>query len=73
MNTIKELLIKRDGEEEAIAEIEMVCENIEYDMETMSFAEAIQRALDDVYLEKDYAEEMANCFYQWESTKANKD
>jgi hypothetical protein len=73
MDTIKELLTKRDGVEEAEAEIEMVCENIEYDMETMSFDGAIQRALDDIYLESDYAGDMANCFYQWEADKANGD
>lgn len=72
MELIKDLLTTRDGAEEAMAEIEMACENIGYDMETMSFDEAIQRALDDLYLEKDYAEAMANCFYQWESEKANK-
>jgi hypothetical protein len=69
---IKELLIKRDGEEEAKSEILMVCENIGYDMESMPFDQAILRALDDLRLEKDYAEDVANLFYEWEADKANK-
>ena len=69
---IKELLIKRDGEEEAKSEILMVCENIGYDMESMPFDQAILRALDDLRLEKDYAEDVANLFYKWEADKANK-
>ena len=69
---IKELLVKRDGEEEAKSEIHMVCENIGYDMESMPFDQAILRALDDLRLEKDYAEDVANLFYEWEADKANK-
>ena len=69
---IKELLVKRDGEEEAKSEILMVCENIGYDMESMPFDQAILRALDDLRLEKDYAEDVANLFYKWEADKANK-
>jgi len=69
---IKELLVERDGEEEAKSEILMVCENIEYDMESMPFDQAILRALDDLSLEKDYAEDVANLFYEWEADKANK-
>jgi hypothetical protein len=69
---IKELLVKRDGEEEAKSEILMVCENIGYDMESMPFDQAILRALDDLRLEKDYAEDVANLFYEWEADKANK-
>lgn len=69
---IKELLIKRDGEEEAKSEILMVCENIGYDMESMPFDQAILRALDDLRLEKDYAEGVANLFYEWEADKANR-
>ena len=69
---IKELLIKRDGEEEAKSEILMVCENIGYDMESMPFNQAILRALDDLNLENDYAEDVANLLYKWEADKANK-
>ena len=69
---IKELLVKRDGEEEAKSEILMVCENIGYDMESMPFDQAISRALDDLNLEKEYAEDVANLFYEWEADKANK-
>ena len=69
---IKELLVKRDGEEEAKSEILMVCENIGYDMESMPFDQAILRALDDLRLEKDYAEDVADLFYEWEADKANK-
>lgn len=69
---IKELLVKRDGEEEAKSEILMVCENIGYDMESMPFDQTILRALDDLRLEKDYAEDVANLFYKWEADKANK-
>ena len=69
---IKELLVKRDGEEEAKSEMLMVCENIGYDMESMPFDQAILRALDDLRLEKDYAEDVANLFYEWEADKANK-
>lgn len=71
MQNIKEILIERDGEEEAKAELEMAFENMEYDMETMSFSDAVIRALDDVYLEHDYADSMAALFDQWEAIKAN--
>lgn len=71
MQNIKEILIERDGEEEAKAELEMAFENMEYDMETMSFSDAVTRALDDVYLEHDYTESMAALFDQWEAIKAN--
>ena len=50
----------------------MVCENIGYDMESMPFDQAISRALDDLNLGKEYAEDVANLFYEWEADKANK-
>ena len=69
MNNIRQTLIELYGEEEADAELKMALENIEYDMENMSFHAAIFRALDDLGLEYDYAESLTNELDSWIANK----
>lgn len=71
MNELLKVLVERDGEEEAKAEIDVTFKNVGYDIETMSLDKAIERALSDLNLSKDFTETVTNAFYRWEADRMN--
>lgn len=65
MTKLEQVLIDREGVDDAKDLIELACKNLEYDMEEMSFIKASRRALDDLCLDISYMDDLETIYHTW--------